>query len=207
MNPRIYAIAAAAIAGIALGYFTLKVTVLKPENQFADCLGGQVAGGADIGGPFTLIDENGQAVTDKDVIDRPTLVYFGYTFCPDVCPLDTSRTAGAVDLLAAQGYDVKQVFISVDPGRDTPQVMAEFTANFSPDMVGLTGTEAQIADAARAYRAFYQILDDDPVYYTVNHSAFTYLMSPDRGFLTYYAREDTSEQMAESVACFLDHAS
>ena len=182
-------------------------------RQAAACGGGgtAIAGGSAIGGPFTLVDETGAEVSSDQVIDGPTLVYFGYTFCPDVCPLDAARNAQAVDLLAERGIDVDPVFITIDPARDTPQVLAEFTGYMHPEMLGLTGTEAQVAAAARAYRVYYSRSEGaDPDYYLMNHSVFTYLMTPG-GFVDVFrgapgasAEGVTAEQMADRVACDLD---
>jgi protein SCO1/2 len=177
-------------------------------DPFAQCREGVVAGGAgQIGGPFTLVSETGETVTDAEVITEPTLVYFGYTFCPDVCPLDTVRNAEAVDILEADGYSVRPVMISVDPERDTPEVMAAFTNNVHPRMLGLTGTPEQTDAAARAYRVFYRInRDGDDPYYLVDHSAFTYLVLPEYGFVDFFNREITPQQMAERTECFVDAA-
>ena len=113
-------------------------------DKYASCRNTQVAGGADtIGGPFTLVNSAGETVTDQDVITKPSLIYFGYTFCPDVCPLDTVRNAEAVDLLKSQGHEVTPVFISIDPKRDTPEAVGAFAANLHEDMIGLTGSEEQ----------------------------------------------------------------
>lgn len=211
---RIYALASAALigalmigAGVAVYLGQAKRAASK--DPFAQCRASVVAGGAgQIGGPFTLIDETGQTVSDADVITKPTLVYFGYTFCPDVCPLDAVRNAEAIDLLEADGYDVLPVMISVDPLRDTPEVMAAFTANIHERMLGLTGTPDQTDAAARAYRVYYRSNRDsgDP-YYLVDHSAFTYLVLPEHGFVEFFNRETTPQQMAERTECFVDAAS
>ena len=96
------------------------------DDKFAQCRSSQIAGGAAaIGGPFELVNGKGETVTDKDVITEPTLVYFGYTFCPDVCPFDMSRNAEAVDILAERGLSVTPLFISIDPDLDTPEVVPE----------------------------------------------------------------------------------
>jgi len=175
-------------------------------DVFAECRGGQIAGGsASIGGPFELVNGEGETVTDADVLTEPSLVYFGYTFCPDVCPLDTARNAEAVDLLAEAGHEVTPVFISIDPKRDTPEVVGSYAANMHEDMVGLTGSAEQVKAASQAYRTFYQAHDDeDPEYYLVDHSTFTYLMLPDHGFADYFRRDLTAEQVAERTACFVD---
>ena len=150
------------------------------EDQFADCRTSAVAGGsAAIGGPFELVDHKGRAVTEQDVIVEPSLIYFGYTFCPDVCPFDTVRNAEAIELLAAQGLSATPIFISIDPERDTPEALDAYVENIHPKMVGLTGTEEQVKAASKAYRTYYKRHNDDPEYYIVDHSTQTYLMLPD----------------------------
>ncbi|WP_197917752.1 SCO family protein [Thiosulfatihalobacter marinus] len=179
------------------------------EDQFAQCRQGQVAGGtAAIGGPFELVSETGKTVTDEDVLTEPSLIYFGYTFCPDVCPMDASRNAEAVDLLEGQGRIVQPVFISIDPARDTPEVLAEFTDYLHPRMLGLTGSAAQIKAASQAYRTYYRKQepeDGDGEYYLMDHSTFTYLTLPGYGFVDYFRRDTTPEDMAARVGCFLDN--
>jgi protein SCO1/2 len=211
---RTYALASAAMigslmigAGVAI--YLGQAQRAASDDPFAQCRASNVAGGAgQIGGPFSLVDETGQAVSDADVITEPTLVYFGYTFCPDVCPLDAVRNAEAVDILEADGYRVQPIMISVDPLRDTPEVMAAFTANIHERMLGLTGTPEQTDAAARAYRVYYRSNRDsgDP-YYLVDHSAFTYLVLPGHGFVEFFNRETTPQQMAERTECFVDAGS
>lgn len=196
-------------AGLALAVTALLVAVsvwaafFRGANDvFAACRSGSTAG-ADIGGPFSLIDETGGAVTDKDVLTKPSLVYFGYTFCPDVCPVDNGRNADAVDLLDKMGVEVTPVFISIDPKRDTPAALADFTDNLHPRMIGLTGTPEQIKAASMAYKTYYKVQNPDDEYYLVDHSTFTYLMLPGVGFAEFFKRDATAEAMAESVACFV----
>ena len=210
---RTYALASAALIGVLLIGAAVAVYLGQARQNagldpFGHCRESVVAGGAGaIGGPFTLVTETGETVTDAEVITEPTLLYFGYTFCPDVCPLDTVRNAEAVDIMEADGYSVRPVMISVDPERDTPEVMAAFTENVHPRMLGLTGTPEQTDAAARAYRVFYRInrVGDDP-YYLVDHSAFTYLVLPGHGFVEFFNREATPQQMAERTECFVDAA-
>jgi protein SCO1/2 len=199
---KIYAgVAVAAMAGL-LGGSAWWVYSNQTGDQFAKCRGGQVAGGA-IGGPFTLINQKGETVTEAEVITRPTLIYFGYTFCPDVCPLDTARNAEAVDILEELGIDATPVFISIDPERDTPEVMAEFAEVMHPKMIGLTGSAEQVKAASQAYKTYYKKQDAEDEYYLVDHSTFTYLMLPETGFADFFKREVTPDQMAERVACFV----
>ncbi len=160
-----------------------------------------------IGGPLSLVDENGDAVTDADMFTKPTLLYFGYTFCPDVCPLDNARNAEALDLLQERGYDAQAAFISIDPERDTPEVVREFTDYLHPDMTGYTGTPEQIKAASLAYKTYYaKEPNGDPEYYLMDHSTFTYLVLPDRGFVEFFRRDVTPQEMADRVACLIDAA-
>lgn len=199
------ALAAASVVGLLAGT-ALYVFLAQDDDVFAQCRGGQVGGG-DIGGPFSLVDPTGATVTDAEVLTKPSLIYFGYTFCPDVCPLDAARNAEAVDILEEQGFDVTPVFITVDPERDTPQVMGEFAANLHPKMVGLTGSPEQVRAASQAYKTFYRKQEGgDPDYYLVDHSTFTYLTLPGVGFVDFFRRDDTADQMAERVACFVSNA-
>jgi len=195
-------VAAAAAVGLSAGLWWW--TQAPTPDVFAGCRGSVVAGGPGaIGGPFTLVNQDGVTVTDAEVIDRPSILYFGYTFCPDVCPLDTARNVTAVEILEEQGLEVKPVFISIDPERDTPEALAAFVGNLHPRMVGLTGTPDQVRAASQAYRTFYQKQDSEDEFYLVDHSTFSYLVLPGHGFVEFYRRETTPEAMAESMACFV----
>ena len=202
---RIYAGSAAAVVVALLAGTAWFVTSRGSDDRFAACRSSAIAGGsAAIGGPFTLVDPQGRTVTDKDVITRPSLVYFGYTFCPDVCPLDNVRNAEAVDILEEMGYDVTPVFISVDPQRDTPEVMGEFAEIMHPRMIGLTGSEAQVRAASQAYRTYYKAQASDDDYYLVDHSTFTYLVFPETGFVEFFRRDLEADELARQVSCFLE---
>lgn len=135
-----------------------------------------------IGGPFSLVDHTGKAVTEKDYAGKYMLVYFGYTYCPDVCPTSLSIMAEALDQLSADELaKVVPIFITVDPERDTAEVMASYVPNFHDKLVGLTGTTDQVKAAARAYKAYFaKVNEDDPDgNYTMDHSSTTYVMGPD----------------------------
>ncbi len=204
---RIYAIIAALVVALALVGIWVFTLFGGSSDQFAQCRIGQVAGGsAQIGGPFTLLDETGKEVTDKDIITEPSLLYFGYTFCPDVCPLDTSRNAEATDLLLENGTKITPVFISIDPQRDTPQVLGEFADNLHERMIGLTGSPEQVKAASQAYRTYYKAHPADDEYYLVDHSTFSYLVLPEHGFVEFFKREISAEQMAETIQCFVDNS-
>lgn len=206
---KIIAIVASAVTVSLLAIAAYFALATGPDDKFAQCRVGKIAGGTQaIGGPFTLVDEDGNTVTDTDVITRPSLLYFGYTYCPDVCPLDNARNAEAVEVLEGMGHDVQPVFISIDPERDTPEVMKEFTAYLHPKYLGLTGSLEQTKAASQAYRTYYKKQDEgDPEYYLVDHSTFTYLVFPETGFVEFFKREVTPQSMAETVACFIDASS
>ncbi len=200
---RLYASFAAAAVAALLGASTWYVLFNRPDDAFAQCRQGQVAGG-DIGGPFTLVNTAGQTVTDAEVLTKPALVYFGYTFCPDVCPFDMARNVEAVDILEDRGLDVTPVFISIDPERDTPEALADYAANMHPKLIALTGTDEQVKTASQAYKTFYRRQPSEDEFYLMDHSTFTYLMLPGTGFVDFFRREVTSDQMAEGVACFIE---
>ncbi|MHA7874818.1 SCO family protein [Roseivivax sp.] len=201
----IYVIAAALVLAAVTGV-TVFWSVLRGDAEtFASCREGAVAG--NIGGEFTLVNGAGETVTSEALVSEPTLVYFGYTFCPDVCPFDTVRNAAAIDLLAEEGVEAQNAFITVDPARDTPEVVGEFAQAIHPEMIGLTGSPEQIREAAEAFRVIYQVPQDpEDEYYLVNHTTFTYLLMPEEGFVDYFRREAPAEQIAERVACFAEAA-
>lgn len=202
---RLVAIAASVSIVALVGGLWFATRGAGDGDAFAQCRTGVVAGGAGaIGGPFELLNARGETVTDADVITRPSILYFGYTFCPDVCPLDVARNADAVDLLQADGHDVQPVFITIDPERDTPEVVGDFAANLHEDMIGLTGSPEQIRAASKAYRTYYKAHPADDDYYLVDHSTFTYLVLPDEGFVEFFRRDISAEDLAERTACFVN---
>ena len=201
---RLYAVSAAVLVCALMAGTAWFAYSSRSNDPYGDCRSGVVAGGAgSIGGPFALVDQSGTSVTDKQVFTKPALVYFGYSFCPDVCPVDNSRNAEAVDILEEQGFDVTPVFITVDPGRDTPEVLADYAANLHPRMIALSGTEAQTTAAADAYRVYAKLPADVSGDYAVDHSTFTYLVLPEKGFVEFFRREVTADQIATKVGCFL----
>jgi len=203
---KLYAGVAALAVVALLGGTWLAIQANQPDDVFAQCRAGVVGGGA-IGGPLSLVNGDGKAVTDAEIFTKPTLLYFGYTFCPDVCPLDNARNAEAVDILEERGIDVQPVFISIDPERDTPEVVRDFAANLHPKMIGLTGTQEQVKAASLAYKTYFKKQEATDQYYLVDHSTFTYLVLPKTGFVEFFKREDSAEDMANRTACFVGKAS
>jgi len=201
---RIIAITAAALMVVLLGVIGwLTLGANASDDQFAECRRSSVAGG-DLGGAFELVNGAGETVTNVDVITEPALIYFGYTYCPDVCPLDVDRNAQAVEILEAGGQSVTPVFITVDPARDTPDVVGEFADAMHPRMIGLTGSPEQVKAASQAYRTYYKAHDPVDGEYLVDHSTFSYLVMPEVGFVDFFRREMTPDVMAEKIGCFVD---
>lgn len=160
--------------------------------------------GARIGGPFSLIDQNGRAVTEKSYGGQYRIIYFGYTFCPDVCPTDVANLARGLKAFSkadpARAQKVKLIFVSVDPARDTPAALKQFTAAFDPAMVGLTGTPKAIADVTRAYGVSVSIAPDQPKEsYLVDHSRAAYLMSPENKPVALIPQDGTAQEIAAEI--------
>jgi protein SCO1 len=151
-----------------------------------------------IGGPFSLIDQNGMRRTEKDFGGRPILVFFGYTYCPDVCPTTLSLMSAALERLGPDAKRLTPVMITVDPKRDTPETLKVYLASFGPDFVGLTGTEQEIAAAAKAYKVYYQPVNTETGE-LLNHSSIIYLMDGKGGFLAHYGIQTPPDEMARDI--------
>lgn len=160
--------------------------------------------GAALGGPFTLVDQDGRTVTEKDFAGRYMLVYFGYTYCPDICPLDVQDLAKGLKLFEAKdparAAKVVPIFITVDPERDTPAVLKEFVAAFHPRLVGLGGTPAQVDAAKKAWRVYAKkaAATNGPDY-LVDHTALTYLMGPDGKPISFTDHDADATQIAAEL--------
>jgi protein SCO1 len=154
-----------------------------------------------VGGPFTLQDGNGRQVTDRDFRGKYMLVYFGYTFCPDVCPTTLNEVAGALDHLGGKAAKLQPIFITVDPKRDTVPVVKQYVEAFSPRLIGLTGSPEQIAQVAQEYRVYYaeHRTGPGPNDYSMDHSSILYLMGPDGRFVAPIRADESGEQMAADL--------
>ena len=158
--------------------------------------------GMAIGGPFTLTDGAGKTVTDRSFRGKYMLVYFGYTFCPDVCPTTLTQVADALDKLGARADQVQPLFITVDPARDTPLVVGQYAAAFGPRLDGLTGTAEQIATVAKEYRVYYapHRTGPNPGDYTMDHSSILYLMDPQGRFDGIIRADESADAMAADLS-------
>jgi len=164
--------------------------------------GGPISSGeALVGGPFTLTDQNGKRVTDQDFRGKYMLVFFGFTFCPDVCPSELQVMSAALDELGPVGEKIQPVFITIDPARDTPEAMKLYISNFHPRMVGLTGSDQDIAAVAKAYRVYYAKAkgSESSPDYLMDHSTILYLMGPDGKFVKHFTYNTDVKALAEGL--------
>jgi protein SCO1/2 len=186
-----------AIAVLAIGsaYFVRTVGFRAPPSPVT-------VGEAAIRTEFSLIDHNGNRVTEADFLGRWQLVFFGFTYCPDVCPTTLAYMGNVLDRLGGEVERVAPIFITVDPTRDTPEVMAEYVQAFHPRLTGLTGSEAEVAAAAESFRVYYERMEEEtaPDGYLMAHSGHIYLMTPEGRFEDVFREGDQSaEEMAADV--------
>ena len=180
------------IAAAALGTYAFMVTPRGPISS----------GEALVGGPFTMVKHTGEIVTEKSFAGKPMLLFFGYTWCPDVCPTELQVMAEALRQLGDKGKDIQPVLVTIDPERDTAQVLASYVSNFGDQFVGLTGTPEQVKAMASAYRVYYAKVEnkDDPAAYLMDHSSIIYLMGPDGKFVKHFTYSTDAKALADGIA-------
>jgi cytochrome oxidase Cu insertion factor (SCO1/SenC/PrrC family) len=190
--------AAGLLAGIiaALTLFPETVERLVPDRKTI------TVGKASIGGPFKLTNQDGEPVTERSYKGDYLLVFFGFTYCPDICPAALQVVSQAMEKLGPKAKRLRPLFISVDHERDTPEQLKLYMSNFHPRIVGLTGSAEQIDAAAKAYRAYYRKVKDPSLTdeYTMDHSAFLYLMSPDGEFITHFTHVTPVDKLVARLA-------
>lgn len=182
------------------------VTLLLGALYFGSArprISGAVPITVDIGGPFTLVDQYGTTRRDADFRGRFMLVYFGFTQCLEICSTELQTISAALDALGARQAQVEPLFITVDPARDTPEVLKAFAANFSPRLLALSGTEAQVAEAERSYHIYTAQVWRSDGSYAIDHSSFIYLMGPDGKYLAHFGMSQAPEDIARTIAHFL----
>jgi cytochrome oxidase Cu insertion factor (SCO1/SenC/PrrC family) len=178
----------AAVAAVAF-WFT-------PDPKTASVTTGEAL----IGGPFTLTDADGKRRTDAEFRGRHMLVFFGFTNCPDFCPTALSTMSQALEKLGPKAANLAAIYITVDPERDTPAELKKYAQNFDRRIVMLTGTPAEIAAVARAYRVYYAKRElGKPGEYTMDHSAYIYLLGPDGKYLTHFRNAVSPDDLAEAL--------
>ncbi len=189
-------IAIAAVFGVGSNYFFYS-EALRGEQR-------ETSGEAQIGGPFSLVNTEGERVRASDFEGGYTLVLFGYTFCPDVCPMSLIKITRAIDMLAEQAPEkaerVTPVFITVDPERDDVEAMRDYVSHFHPRMVGLTGSPSDIEEAAAAYQVVYwRVESEQTTQYTMAHTAYTFLMDPNGRLVTRFDHDVSPESVAKAL--------
>jgi len=157
---------------------------------------------AQIGGTFSLTNQDGIAVSDADFKGKVMLVFFGFTNCGDVCPTTTASFAKILGILGANASQIAPIFISVDPTRDTPEVLKKYVSNFDTRIIGLTGTDEQLKQAASAYKTYFSVNKKDSAdkNYEVDHSSFIYLMDKNGVYTKHFAYDAPAEEIANAVS-------
>ncbi|SRR5688572_13199597 len=198
MRLRTLGLIAAGLAGGALLALAVVPGALDKLQAPAQVLS---IGKATVGGPFTLTDHTGRRVTDKDFRGQHLLVFFGFTYCPDVCPSGLQVMTAALEELGPKAEKITPIFISVDPERDTPEQLALYVSSFHPRLVGLTGTPEEIQQVAKAYRVYYKKVEDESstAGYTIDHTSIIYLMGPRGEFISHFTHATPASVMVEQL--------
>ena len=174
---------------ILLGAVALRLSAIKGNTADSSSQNAVVAG-APVGGPFSLVNAAGESVTNNTFANKYKLIFFGFTWCPSVCPTELSKMADVLDLLGAEANKIAPLFITIDPERDTPAIMGEYTSKFDPRIIGLAGSRDQINTVLKSYKVYAAKVPSEDGNYTMDHSSFMYLMSPDDQLLTLYRAEE-----------------
>jgi protein SCO1/2 len=200
MNRRSTLIVIVVLALLALGsaWVTIAITTNRVPEQ-------TLSSSAQIGGPFTLDAADGRTVTDQTYRGKWLVIYFGYTFCPDACPTTLNNMSEAFDKLGSDASKVQPLFITVDPKRDTPQVMADYLKSFDPRIVGLTGSQAQTESVAKAYRVYVAPQKTGGDDYLVDHSAYIYVVNPHGKFVNVIAGDAAGAEIAKKLREMIAH--
>ena len=192
---RVITVIAAFLAGLLVISVALLLVVGRSPIQ--------VATPSAIGGPFKLVDQNGQAVTDEVLKGKPSLIFFGFTHCPDVCPTALFEMSELYKALGPDGDKVGAYFVSVDPERDTPAVLKEYLSSFDPRLRGLTGDPAAVAAMEKAYRVYSKKVPLDGGGYTMDHTALVYLMNKDGQFVAPFNLKRKPDEAAADLKRYL----
>jgi protein SCO1 len=188
----------AALIGLAAGVATAVMLAVIPAGDPQQASTGRAL----IGGPFSLLEPDGKNVTDLTFAGKPMLVYFGFTNCPDVCPSGLQVISAALDKLGPKADGITPLFITVDPERDTPQVLGEYVKSFNPRIIGLSGSPQDIAAVTKAYRVYVNKVpnDKEPERYGVDHSSFMYLMNAKGEYVKHFLHTVDVDQLANELA-------
>ena len=191
MSTRLFVLVVSLLVGVLAVTLTAGYLVWTRGDQGTAAL---------IGGPFELVDQNGRTTTPETFEGQWSLIYFGYTYCPDVCPTTLSIMTQALDQLGPLAAKVTPVFVTVDPERDTVAQLKAYQEHFHPSFVMLTGSPERVREAARAYRVYHRKVESESATdYLMDHSSITFLMGPDGGYVTHFGHDATAETMAATL--------
>jgi protein SCO1/2 len=187
------------LVGIGVMFFNGMMPLKKPvENEVSvtDPSLGEI-----IGGSFTLVNQNGETVTEATFKDKYMLIYFGFASCPDICPTDLVRMGEILEKMGDKADNIATVFVSIDPARDSVEVLKKYSKNFDKRITLLTGTEQQVAAAAKAYRVYYQKVENQssPENYMMDHSSFMYLMGKDGKYLAHFSHAESADEVVKKI--------
>jgi protein SCO1/2 len=175
---------------VSVGIAFLQISSYRASTE-------QTVAGIEIGGPFSIVDQHGETFTNKDLFGHYSLIYFGFTSCPAVCPTELQKMNIVFKKLGPAGDKVQPIFITVDPARDTKKVIAVYVAQFSPRLIGLTGTQDQINDVLKAFHVYARRVDDSKLAdYTMDHSSYVYWVGPDGRILSLFGPSSTATEIA-----------
>ncbi len=196
MSPKLMAVIVSAFLVGAGGAYVMNTIERSSSSQTL-----KSTGKALIGGAFTMVNQKGKTVTEKDFLGRHSLVFFGFTHCPDICPATLQVASEAMEKLGPLADKVQPVFVSVDPERDTPEILKSYLEDFDPRLTGLTGSVDQVAKIAKAYRIYHNKVADPNSEggYTVDHSAYLYLMSPEGQYIAHYPPAIQGDALADRM--------
>lgn len=202
--PPLWLTVAAGCAALALlaGGIVLALSMKPRAASGVQTVATRTTGAVEIGGPFTLVDQDGEVFTDADLLGKPSLIYFGYTFCPDVCPLGLQMMGAALERLPeAERANVQPVFVTVDSARDTPERLRQYvtTPGFPEGLIALTGTEDQAREARDAYKIYAAKGEEAGDFYLVDHASVIYLMDADGEFLAAFSHSESPQAVAETI--------
>jgi protein SCO1/2 len=196
-------------ASVVIGMGVLTYQAFRPKPVPAASAGGDSCRGrafAEIGGPFSLVNQDGATVTEKSLLGRPALLYFGFTHCPDICPYSLQKMAAALDQAGPRAGDIQPVFITLDPERDTPEALKSYVASagFAPGLQGFTGAQAQIDAAAKEFRVgFRKVNPEGASSYLIDHTSIFYLLDSKGDLATFFSHDTTPEAMGQCLADLL----
>ena len=202
---RVSALAFGLCAAAALGIAVAHQKDSEPKRiDAARLMSELMTGKGPIGGPFALRDQHGQRVGPAQWRGKVVLMYFGYTSCPDACPTDLGNIAAAIEILGPDGAKVQPVFITLDPQRDTPEVIGVYVKNFNPRFVALGGSESEIRRVSLSYKVFYEkVPQDGSDHYVIDHTSFTYLLNAEGKYVGYFPPGTSGQRMSEQVKAVL----